>query len=491
MTTANTTNSEGKGQIIERMARAMASKSGWMRWDTATTPADTPNGNDPEVERDYWRDMARAALSAAPAAGAVVAWAAIPSRGARAGRIYTTCDTREQIDAYIQQVHQSNDSLTLWARPISFSDAASQGSETQHADDAAVDRFAAAIKAKLAKERSDGGGDLEGKAQCSGEYLSSLLRQQLENGDPVDVGSFAMMLHHRDERIPALRVLVTEGDEEGDVFEYKVIEGQDACQSEATSASDADSQSRDQSAALTVRETTYNIGFADGLEVAAVVVNNLRSNGLSTDLSSIVASLRALKGQHAAHPAGGVVAWLDPNGDPFCNVITAVWKERLVGIESHDGFEREHAAKHTVALTYAALQSSSSKDAKQQPTAWKVFDAGLNKHYLTEHPRVAQILREEGGNIVKDLFEHPSFVDRETDRNFALEEAAQLCDAEAEEWESDAVVTEKNYAQAAARRIRSLVRAVPSEGGTRVVAFAGDEGHGKIPAFVQVSKDLQ
>lgn len=284
-------------------------------------------------------------------------------------------------------------------------------------------------------------------------------------------------------RLPALRLLVTEGDEDGDVFEYKVIEGQEAVQG----GEDPDPAN----CAPPVRETAYNTGFSDGLEVAAVVVNNLRSNGLSCDLKSIVSSIRALKGQHSAHPAGGVVAWLDPNGDPFCNVITAVWKERLVGIESHDGFEREHAAKHTVALTYAALQSSSPKDAKQLPTAWKVFDAGLNKHYLTEHPRVAQTLREEGGNIVKDLFEHPSLVDRETDRNSALEEAAQICDAEAMEWESDAVVTEKNYAQAAARRIRSMVRAVPSEGGARIVAFAGDGGHGELPTFAQTSKNFQ
>ncbi|WP_081089561.1 DUF3850 domain-containing protein [Achromobacter xylosoxidans] len=70
----------------------------------------------------------RAALASAPVAGAVVAWAAVPSRGKRAGRIYSTCDTREEIDAYIEQVHQSNDSLTLWARPLSFADTAPQAS---------------------------------------------------------------------------------------------------------------------------------------------------------------------------------------------------------------------------------------------------------------------------------------------------------------------------------------------------------------------------
>lgn len=69
-----------------------------------------------------------APVASAPVAGQVVAWAAVPSRGKRAGRIYSTCDTREEIDAYIEQVHQSNDSLTLWARPLSFADAAPQAS---------------------------------------------------------------------------------------------------------------------------------------------------------------------------------------------------------------------------------------------------------------------------------------------------------------------------------------------------------------------------
>ena len=54
---------------IERMARAMAKASDWDGWDTAMTVAQTPNGNEPEEEREYWRDMARAALASAPVAG--------------------------------------------------------------------------------------------------------------------------------------------------------------------------------------------------------------------------------------------------------------------------------------------------------------------------------------------------------------------------------------------------------------------------------------
>ena len=46
------------------------------------------------------------------------AWAAVYFSGKQAGKIYTTCDTKEQVEAYIHQVHQSNDSITLRAEPI-------------------------------------------------------------------------------------------------------------------------------------------------------------------------------------------------------------------------------------------------------------------------------------------------------------------------------------------------------------------------------------
>lgn len=46
------------------------------------------------------------------------AWAAVHFSGKQAGKIYTTRDTKEQIEAYIHQVHQSNDSITLRAEPI-------------------------------------------------------------------------------------------------------------------------------------------------------------------------------------------------------------------------------------------------------------------------------------------------------------------------------------------------------------------------------------
>lgn len=73
----------------------------------------------------------------------------------------------------------------------------------QHPDDAAVDRFAASMKAKLAKSRAKGRGGWEDKTQCSAEYLSELLCGHVEKGDPVDVANFCMLLQQRGESIAA------------------------------------------------------------------------------------------------------------------------------------------------------------------------------------------------------------------------------------------------------------------------------------------------
>lgn len=67
----------------------------------------------------------------------------------------------------------------------------------QHPDDAAVDRFAAAMKAKLAEKRAEGRGGWDDPEQCSTTYLATLLRGHVAKGDPLDVGNFAMMLWNR------------------------------------------------------------------------------------------------------------------------------------------------------------------------------------------------------------------------------------------------------------------------------------------------------
>lgn len=62
----------------------------------------------------------------------------------------------------------------------------------QQQDDAAVDAFAAHMKAKLARARANGRG---GWQTCSPEVLSRMLREHVDKGDPVDVANFAMFLH--------------------------------------------------------------------------------------------------------------------------------------------------------------------------------------------------------------------------------------------------------------------------------------------------------
>lgn len=70
-----------------------------------------------------------------------------------------------------------------------------------HPDALAVDRFAIAMKAKLAQKRAEGRGGWDNKDECSAEFLSQLLREHVEKGDPIDVANFAMMLHQRGETI--------------------------------------------------------------------------------------------------------------------------------------------------------------------------------------------------------------------------------------------------------------------------------------------------
>ncbi len=74
-----------------------------------------------------------------------------------------------------------------------------------HSDDAAVDRFAANMKAKLADAREKGRGGWDDPAQCSTGHLCDLLHEHVAKGDPVDVANFAMMLSHYGASIVASR----------------------------------------------------------------------------------------------------------------------------------------------------------------------------------------------------------------------------------------------------------------------------------------------
>ncbi|NEI89548.1 hypothetical protein GR248_01845 [Rhizobium leguminosarum] len=60
------------------------------------------------------------------------------------------------------------------------------------------------MKAKLAQKRDEGRNGWDDKDDCSQLFLSTLLREHVEKGEPLDVGNFAMMLHQRGERIASL-----------------------------------------------------------------------------------------------------------------------------------------------------------------------------------------------------------------------------------------------------------------------------------------------
>lgn len=42
--------------LVERVARKLAERDGWDKWDTAVNFNDTLNGNDPDEERDHYRE---------------------------------------------------------------------------------------------------------------------------------------------------------------------------------------------------------------------------------------------------------------------------------------------------------------------------------------------------------------------------------------------------------------------------------------------------
>lgn len=67
-----------------------------------------------------------------------------------------------------------------------------------HSDDVAVERFAAAMKAKLARCREKG---RHGWQTASAAHLSSLLYHHMYKADPLDVANLAMMLHQNGQAI--------------------------------------------------------------------------------------------------------------------------------------------------------------------------------------------------------------------------------------------------------------------------------------------------
>lgn len=69
----------------------------------------------------------------------------------------------------------------------------------QHPDDAAIDKFALAMKQKMQKKRNEGRSKWDNKKEIPALQLQCLLFESTQKGDPIDVANYAMMLWHRDE----------------------------------------------------------------------------------------------------------------------------------------------------------------------------------------------------------------------------------------------------------------------------------------------------
>src|SRR3546814_6176749 len=69
-----------------------------------------------------------------------------------------------------------------------------------HADDQAVDRFAAELKMKLAQARAKGRGGWDDDQELQ-QRLSDMLREHVAKGDPRDVAILACFLWNREEAI--------------------------------------------------------------------------------------------------------------------------------------------------------------------------------------------------------------------------------------------------------------------------------------------------
>lgn len=70
-----------------------------------------------------------------------------------------------------------------------------------HPDSLSVDYFADRMKEKLQDKRNEGKQGWHDPNQCSLKYLSKLLKEHIEKGDPVDVANFCMMIYMRGGKI--------------------------------------------------------------------------------------------------------------------------------------------------------------------------------------------------------------------------------------------------------------------------------------------------
>lgn len=117
------------------------------------------------------------------------------------GRCQLLADLLREVTQIVPAIGVATDDLPAVDSFLDRIEAALAGKlPEQHSDDAAVDRFAAAMKVKLAAARAKGRGGWDDPAACSVEYLADLLVDHVGKGNCgtfEDVANFAMMLHQR------------------------------------------------------------------------------------------------------------------------------------------------------------------------------------------------------------------------------------------------------------------------------------------------------
>lgn len=110
-------------------------------------------------------------------------------------------DSADRLLALLHSLENDRDAWRMTATALEATARLASTGSAQHPDDEAVDRFAAAMKAKLADARNKGRCGWNDKEDCPQEFLSDALRKHVEKGDPRDVANFCMFLHQRGEGI--------------------------------------------------------------------------------------------------------------------------------------------------------------------------------------------------------------------------------------------------------------------------------------------------
>ena len=169
----------------------------WNRRAPAQQPA-----ADTSIQRTHSADVSKpdAELNISPAAAPVQAavvpqpWKWLVSWGMGDEEI---CQT-EAMAKRQKRLLDENGWLNVVIEPIYRAAPAAPSPAPVHPDDAAVDRFAIAMKEKMAASRNKGRSGWDDETQCTESMLARMLVEHVAKGDPVDIANFAMMLHQRE-----------------------------------------------------------------------------------------------------------------------------------------------------------------------------------------------------------------------------------------------------------------------------------------------------